>query len=192
MSNIRERERETYDNVWAVPAYSLHSPGEHYLPIFLDMAKTTMRISVLDAGCGSGKGALALKAAGFAHVHGCDLTAEGLIDEARGAFPFTEVCLWEDLRPAVGFYDFVYCCDVMEHIPTTFAMLVVSRLLEVAKRGVFFSISFQPDVMGAWVGKHLHQTLQSFVDWRDQLSTVGKLVEARDLINSGCFLVAPK
>lgn len=191
MSNIRERERETYDNVWSVPAYSLHSPGEHYLPVFLSMAGTIMRTTVLDAGCGSGKGAVALQDAGF-KVSCCDLIKVEDWPEELARTPFTEVCLWEDLRRQVGFHDWVYCCDVMEHIPITFAMLVVSRLLEVAKRGVFFSISFQPDVMGAWVGKHLHQTLQPFVDWRDQLNTVGTLVEARDLINSGCFLVKPR
>lgn len=191
MSNLVDRERETYDSMWSVPAYSLHSPGEKFLPIFLDMAGTLMRTTVLDAGCGSGKGAIALQDAGF-KVSCCDLIKVEDWPPELDRVPFTEVVLWEDLRRKVGFHDWVYCCDVMEHIPPTFVMLVVSRLLEVAKRGVFLSISFQPDVMGAWVGKTLHQTLQSFTDWRDQLDTVGALVEARDLIGSGCFLVKPR
>lgn len=192
MSDIVTTERQTYSDMWTVPAYSAHSPGEMMVPVFLSMLRrTTMSAeSVLDAGCGSGKGALALRDFGF-KVSLCDITDEGLDPEAR-LMPFERVVLWEDLRQGVGFHDYVYCCDVMEHIPPTFAMLVVSRLLEVARSGVFFSISFVPDTMGAWIGKPLHQTLQSFVDWRDQLSTVSRLVEARDMLNAGAFLVEPR
>jgi hypothetical protein len=183
--------RELYEEMWQVPAYCEHSPGEQYVKMFLDMTQTTMRTHVLDAGCGAGKGAIALKAAGFDRVEMCDITDAGLLPEAR-SLRFTSVCLWERLPPLVGFHDWVYCCDVMEHVPIALTMLVVSRLLEVAKRGAFFSISFQPDVMGYYVGKALHETVMPFVWWRDQLNLVGKVVEARDLLASGAFLVTPR
>lgn len=190
--SVLTAERELYQEVWAsLEAYGHHAPGEAYLPQFLDMSATTMRQSILDAGCGSGKGALALQAAGFARVHLVDLTDAGLVEAAR-ALPFTEAALWDDLKRQVGFFDWVYCCDVMEHIPTPFTMLVASRLLEVARRGVFFSISLVPDAFGAWVGKPLHQTVQSFTAWRDQLDTVGRVKECRDLLNAGLYLVVPR
>jgi len=68
-------------------------------------------------------------------------------------------------------------------------MLVVSRLLAVARRGVFLTISTQPDACGVWVGKPLHQTVESFVWWRDQLRTMGQLTDARDLLTAGAYLV---
>jgi SAM-dependent methyltransferase len=201
MPNIIATEREKYADMWSVDAYTKHSPGEKYAPVFWDMVAQSntprdvplRNYSVLDAGCGSGKGALALQKLGFNVRMTCDLTEEGLIDEAR-SIPFARACLWEPLAPQLGFipggkFDYVYCCDVMEHIPPTFAMLLVSRLLEVARRGVFLSISFQPDVMGAWIGQTLHQTVQPFVEWRDQLDAVGELIEARDMLGVGAFLV---
>jgi 2-polyprenyl-3-methyl-5-hydroxy-6-metoxy-1,4-benzoquinol methylase len=188
MSQVIRHERALYEHIWSsVAAYADHSPGERYVPLFLDMSRTTMRGSLLDAGCGSGKGALALEAAGFT-VSCCDYTDAGLIHAARH-LPFTPVCLWHDLKRVVGFRDWVYCCDVLEHVPPPFTMLVISRLLEVARRGVFLSISTQPDQFGAWVGESLHKTVRSFVEWRDDLAAIGTVVEARDLLNAGIYLV---
>jgi 2-polyprenyl-3-methyl-5-hydroxy-6-metoxy-1,4-benzoquinol methylase len=197
--SLRTKEAQLYTDVWALPSYGTFSPGEQYVPLFLDMAQitpdTTFRYTVLDAGCGSGKGALALKAAGFAEVHCCDYTDEGLVPEAR-ALPFHAVSLWDDLRVGVQYLpgrsvDYVYCCDVLEHIPTAFTMLVISRLLEVSRRGVFLSISTVPDQFGAWAGQPLHKTVQPFTWWRDQIHELGAVVEARDLLNAGVYLVQP-
>lgn len=191
---IRDAERQTYDAVWDVPAYADHSPGERHVALFMDMAGAR-RGTVLDAGCGSGKGGLALQAAGFA-VECCDLTAVGLVPEAR-ALPFTPVCLWDDLSTAFGYrfgrkFDWIYCCDVLEHVPPHFTMLVVRRLLDISRNGVFLSIALQPDNFGMWIGKPLHQTVQPFTWWRDALKELGTVIECRDLLVSGVYLVAPK
>jgi 2-polyprenyl-3-methyl-5-hydroxy-6-metoxy-1,4-benzoquinol methylase len=192
--NVVQAETQTYDEMWHVSSYAETSPGEHLAPLFEDMIRPLeggrlpwRAASVLDAGTGSGKGAVALMAKGF-RVTACDLTNAGLVDEAKG-IPFHRAALWDDLTRIVGFHDYAYCCDVMEHIPPPFTMLVVSRLLQVARRGVFLSISLVPDHYGAWVGKPLHQSVQSYTQWRDQLDTVGELVEARDMLTSGVYLV---
>ena len=184
-------ERNTYEEMWGVESYAAHSPGEMFVPVFLDMVPPTImtKSSILDAGCGSGKGAIALEKAGFA-VKCCDLTSAGLIPEASH-LPFVETNLWDNLTKKVGFTDWVYCCDVLEHIPTEFTMLTVSRLLDVARKGLFLSISLVPDQNGVWVGRPLHLTVQPFVWWRDNLSTLGTVVEGRDLITSAAFLVTP-
>lgn len=185
---IVEQERATYEAMWQLPQYHKESPGESLLPIFLDMATPQRGASVLDAGCGAGKGALALKAAGLS-VSMTDLTDAGLLPDAK-AIPFHQGVLWEPLGradPPVA-YDYVYCCDVLEHIPTPFTMLVVSRLLEVAPL-VFLSISLRADNFGVLIGKTLHHTVQSFTQWRDQLHTIGCIVECRDLLHTGVFLV---
>lgn len=187
---IQAQERTTYNAMWEVQAYQERSPGEIYLPLFLDMAQPTMRGSILDAGCGAGKGAIALKAAGF-EVSMCDLTPVGLTEFAK-QLPFVETSLWSNLRRQVGFKDYVYCCDVLEHIPPTFTMLVISRLLEVSRKATFLSISLMPDMFGAWVGKPLHQSIQSFTQWRDQLNEIGHVKECRDLLGCGVYLVEPR
>lgn len=175
-----------------MPQYSEYAPGEGYVPAFTEMSGAKLKARVLDAGCGTGKGAAALWAAGY-RVEMVDLTDAGLVAEARG-LPFTQACLWRPLVPQIGYrfggkVDYVYCCDVLEHVPTPFTMLVVARLLEVASRGVFLSISLSQDQFGAWIGRPLHQTVQSFTAWRDQLREIAEVVEARDLLHSGLYFV---
>lgn len=181
-NTVIARERAKYETAWALPKYGDNSPGAQFLPIFQDMSGASGG-TVLDAGCGSGKGALALQAAGF-NVTLCDLVPDGLVTEAMG-LAFVPACLWHQLPVAP--HDYVYCCDVLEHIPTPFTMLVISRLLAVARRGVFLSISTVPDQYGAWVGESLHQTVQPFVAWRDQLVALGHQVQGRDLLTVACF-----
>lgn len=197
---IREQERELYANVWgSVDQYGLYSPGERSADLFTAMvAEEAFAMDrkpvVLDAGCGKGDGARALIARGF-HVIGCDLTDEALPLQVPLGFPFVQACLWEDLRVPLGLnvgrmsVDYVYCCDVLEHIPTALTMLVIERLQAIAERGVFLTICFQSDNFGVWVGQPLHKTVESFVWWRDLLSTVGDLVEARDLCAYGVFFL---
>lgn len=192
MSSLVTHEREKYQTAWAIEAYAKNSPGAQLVGMFRDMAGADGG-TVLDAGCGSGKGALALHAAGF-DVTMCDLTPDGVVPEAQ-ELPFVATALWDALTPVAymahgrNVFDYVYCCDVLEHVPTPFTMLVVARLLDVAHCGVFLSISTVPDQFGSFVGEQLHRTVQPFVAWRDQLGTIGRVVEARDLLASACFYV---
>ena len=182
---IATKERELYSSVWAsIDCYGDRSPGEAYVPMFLQMIGPD-RGKVLDAGCGCGKGALALKAAGF-DVTMCDLTNEGLVPEAR-SIPFHEAVLWR--RPLfTAWFDYAYCCDVLEHVPTQFTMLTVEQLLWTAHR-VFIAVSNVQDLNGAWVGQPLHQTVQPFTWWRDSFREIAKVVDARDLHETSAFLL---
>jgi SAM-dependent methyltransferase len=184
---ILETERALYADLWAsLPAYAEHAPGTRYLPVLLDAAGDR-RGTVLDAGTGSGKGALAVAAAGF-DVTLCDVTDAGLVDEAQG-FPFVNACLW---HPLPGRYDWVYCTDVLEHVPPQFTMLAISQMLAVAREALVLSVSCVPDGFGVWAGRALHQTVQPFVWWRDSLREIGTITEARDLLSDACFVVRPR
>jgi SAM-dependent methyltransferase len=190
MVSLLSAQRDLYQGIWSLPSYGINSPGEKHVEMFCEMTGTQMRGSVLDAGCGSGKAAVALAAKGF-DVTLCDLTPDGLIEAARD-LPFYEACLWHNLKRAIGFKDWVFCCDVLEHVPQEFTMLTIARLLEVARRGVFLSIDFQPDDFGVWMGQPLHQTVQPFLWWKARLAEMGHLRECRDLIACGVFLVEPR
>jgi len=199
--SIIEHEKDVYENAWALEAYGTYSPGELFLPMFLELTKPesltyvslgcpVRKPTVLDAGTGSGKGALALEAANF-DVTCCDLTPSGLIPEAE-KFTFHEVSLWSDLRAKLGTYDYVYCCDVMEHIPPEFTMLVAQRVIDCCKHGTFFTIALTPDSFGVWVGRQLHQTLRDYQWWREALSELGRVEDARDLQQAGVYYVRPR
>lgn len=186
--SLLENERETYAELWSsVGAYAEHSPGEQYLPVFLQVVGD-WRGTVLDAGTGSGKGALALKRAGF-DVRLCDVTDAGLVAEAS-ALPFYEACLWREV-PNV-WCDWIYCTDVLEHVPKQFTMLAIANMLRVAHSGLFLTVSLVPDSFGVWAGKSLHQTVQPFTWWLESLREVGAVVEARDLISNAVFVVEPR
>lgn len=199
MSRIVNQERDTYAAIWqGVPGYRVHSPGLSNVDRFLEMSGATHG-TVLDAGCGAGVAGLELSRRGF-QVTLCDMTSLGLEPEAA-ALPFVETCLWHDLAPvaylgrvAAGLdrgetLDYSYCCDVMEHIPTEYTMLVLTRLMAVTRVGLFLSISLVPDAFGVWVGQRLHQTVKPFTWWRDRLADVGRVVEARDCLNTGVYWV---
>lgn len=189
--SITSKERQTYDDLWgAVPSYASHSPGEMELPVFLQIVGDR-RGHVLDAGAGSGKGALALKAAGF-RVTMCDLTNAGLVEEAK-EIPFREASLWRSLKglTPTGSVEWVYCTDVLEHVPTQFTMLAVEQMLRVSRLGVFIGVSCVPDSFGVWAGKSLHQTVQSYLWWKESLSELGRVSDARDLLHAATFYVEP-
>jgi SAM-dependent methyltransferase len=201
MPDLLAHETDLYTGIWAgVPSYGDHAPGEHYLPIFLDCVGdrrgrlTSSKGSVLDAGTGSGKGALALHRLGF-RVTACDLTDAGLTDEARETLRFRSACLWHDLRPLAPLwqsFDWVYCTDVLEHLPPQFTMLAVSRLLEVTSLGLFLAVYLEQDSNGAWVGQPLHLTVQPFTWWRDNLKELAEVVDARDLHQAATFFLKPR
>lgn len=184
-------ERTRYEEVWgSLPQYATYSPGEQWHEAFMAMTGTTMAGSLLDAGCGTGRAGVIFRDRGF-RVSLCDITDVGLDETARD-LPFYPICLWDHLRRTVGFYDWVYCTDVMEHLPTEWTMLTLVRLLECCRRGAFFSIALLPDQFGGVLGYPLHQTVQPFTWWRDRLNEVGQVVEARDLLNTGLYLVKPR
>jgi len=216
--SLLAKEKETYESIWGIPLYEEEGikPGLMFIDVFTEYASEPG--TVLDAGCGAGHVGVILKDKGY-DVTLVDITPAGLTDEAK-ELPFIEASIWSDLYPVAYMaylrtknepetfmdakdkewkgtikdirFDWVYCCDVMEHLPEALTMLAVHQLLSVARKGVFLSINFQPDVFGAWVGHALHQTVKPFTWWRDMLSEVGEVVEARDLLRTGLFMVRPR
>jgi SAM-dependent methyltransferase len=195
---IQEREAEVYADLWSsVALYKSNSPGERYAEVFHSIVQDP-GATVLDAGCGEGRGMVELAKLGY-QVAGIDITDAGLSAEAK-QYPCVIETIWADLRPALlvlrltvptvftsDTVDYVYCCDVLEHLEPQFTMLAVDQLLRVAKKGVFLSIYFDQDRFGHWVGRPLHLTVQPFVWWRDALREIADVVEARDCHNFGIF-----
>jgi SAM-dependent methyltransferase len=201
MSRILQEEAALYSTAWAMGGYGDFSPGERHAEIFSELVPRPA--TVLDAGCGSGKGAAALLARGY-HVAACDLTLDGVEDllDLAQRIPITTACLWHDLSQVAYMakaynptlfsgrgFDWAFCCDVMEHIEPQFTMLVVQQLLNIVQRGVFFSIALVPDQFGFFAGEPLHKTVQSFDWWKQSLGELGQVVDARDLGNTGTYLV---
>lgn len=184
MKTIAENEKEKYSDIWSLEEYSNDSPGQQMVDMFCSIVRPKPGSFIVDVGAGSGAGSRALVKKGM-RVAAFDLT-----DKAWKADPnitFRTGTIWNGI-PMSNLFDYAYCCDMMEHLPTQFVALSVEQILRVAG-GAFFSISFSPDNFGHYIQKDLHLTVQPFTWWRDTLRELGDLEEARDLIGEGVFYV---
>lgn len=181
---IREAERRKYAAAWEISDYHDNSPGARHVDMMLAMVQPRPDWSIIDIGAGDGAASRGLLAKGFSNLTAFDLTDSGW--DRDSGIPLHTGPLWTSIP---GRYALGYCCDVMEHIPTSLVGLALSRILESCDR-VFFSICFIPDHFGAYVGEPLHLTVQPFLWWRDLLRELGTLREARDLIDEGVFYLA--
>jgi 2-polyprenyl-3-methyl-5-hydroxy-6-metoxy-1,4-benzoquinol methylase len=191
-----DREQSKYDEMWTLNAYHQHSPGEKLVDLFCELAQPGEQATILDAGCGAGKGAFALAKHGLLPCM-VDISSAGL-ENTEGLvtdIPFVQAPLWSDLRQVAYAYhgkdhfDYVYCCDVLEHVDPTFTMLVIHRLLEVAQKSVFLSISTVPDQFGVWIGQALHLTVLPHRTWRQNIGAIASIIECRDMLTSSVFLI---
>src|SRR5262245_53544690 len=182
MMNIAEIERTKYEKIWKdIPAYREFSPGLENVQRFYDVLHPRRDSSLIDIGCGTGVAGLEFEKRGL-EVTFLDITSAGLGKDFVGNFLLAS--LW-DRWPSQfkhGF-DYGFCCDVMEHIPPEYTMLVIDRILSVC-RTAWFQIALHPDQFGKEIGQTLHLTVRPFTWWRDNFKTLGNLIDARDLC--GC------
>lgn len=182
---IQAKEAAKYSDVWQIPGYLKNSPGEIHSDMFGDVTGCKAGDMVIDFGCGAGQGGQAI-----AEKFGCRVTYFDLERYAGCPDPFVQGSLWDPIPVEhEKVWDFGYCCDVMEHLPEQFTMLAVHNMMNACRVGVFFSISFLPDNFGKFVGEPLHLTVKPFIWWRDSLSEMGNLVDARDFQGEGVFYV---
>ncbi len=186
--NVSETEREKYTRIWRdIPEYRAHSPGLENVERFYSVLHPRRGSSLIDIGCGAGVAGLEFAKRGL-EVSYVDITDAGL-DASVDRIHFVEQSLWShwDRRFKHG-ADYGFCCDVMEHIPPEFTMLVIDRIVSCCRTS-WFQIALQPDEFGKAIGQPLHLTVMPFIWWRDRLKQFGNLVEARDLCGVAMYVV---
>jgi len=168
VTNVRPQEKDLYKMMWEHPEYRKVAPGEYVVQDFFAQAQPKKGSSVIDFGCGTGRGALSLAILG-----GLDVTMVDFADNCLDAdivpilkaqkhmFRFVEADLSEPL-PVTAAYG--YCTDVMEHIRPELVDKVIDNCLKAAQH-VFFQISTVDDSMGVLVGHKLHLSVHPFSWW---------------------------
>lgn len=160
-------ERDKYTQIWKLEAYRACSPGELSASIFLAAMQVEGKGPVIDFGCGTGRGGLALAKAGL------DVTLTDFVSNCRDHealwLPFLEFDLSKrcPLRAPYG-----YCCDVMEHLPPDQVDAVIANIMKSAAK-VFFQIAIVPDTFGAVIGHELHLTVKPHDWWRATFERLG-------------------
>lgn len=174
-------ERVKYDDIWSVPDYQrASSPGVANVERFLAIFRAASG-SLIDIGCGQGRAGLML-AEHSLEVTWFDITGSALLPAVpRERFICAPV--WK----LSGFWDFAFCVDMMEHVPTEYVMLAIDRIVR-SCRMAFLSIALRPDVFGQSIGQPLHLTVREFTWWRDRIGSIARLHDARDLCGDGLYI----
>jgi SAM-dependent methyltransferase len=187
----RMSEREKYEKLWTNKDYRAVSPGECLAVTFLEQARPEKDAEVIDFGCGTGRGALALAAFGALRVKMVDFTANCLDEDVAAAcvsqptrISFKQHDLSKPLDDAAAYG---YCCDVMEHIPTADVPKVLANILGAAHH-VFFGISTVPDLMGKTIGEDLHLTVKPIAWWLEQITAAGAAVHWSKELEDSCLI----
>jgi SAM-dependent methyltransferase len=172
-------EQKKYEKVWREAKYREVSPGEHMASVFLEQVKPAADSSVIDFGCGTGRGALMLALMGRLKVQMLDFASNCLDSEVaqacitqptRISFQQFDLTRMPDVSAAYGF-----CCDVMEHIPPQDVKTVLRNILASAN-SVFFGISTVPDQLGSLIGETLHLSVHPLSWWIEAVQEIGAVV----------------
>ena len=168
VTNVRPLEKDLYKMMWERPEYRVVAPGENIAHEFLKQAKPKPGATVLDLGCGTGRGGLNLAFFGGMDVTMVDFADNCLdadivhmLETQKHAIRFVEADLSEPL-PVKAAYG--YCTDVMEHIRPHHVDRVIDICLAACQH-VFFQISTVDDICGVLIGHKLHLSVHPYKWW---------------------------
>ena len=180
MDPLTLKEKRKYELLFErLPEYRRDSPGEMFVDHFLECFKDDLKAGdrLIDFGCGSGKVAkiFLMKNLDVTLVDFCsncldeDVSALTMLlsDQLR----FVEACLW-DLPKELTNVDWIYCCDVLEHIPESQIDAVLKGMAERTEKGGYLSICLKEELNGnQLVGEPLHLTVRDKAWWKEKVST---------------------
>jgi hypothetical protein len=181
-------ERDKYSKMWQIDAYRAYSPGEVCANRFLAEMRIDDTGPVIDFGCGTGRGGLALTRAGL------DVTLTDFVsncrDEEALELPFLE---WDLTLPCALRAPYGYCTDVMEHIPSEDVEAVLTNIMASAET-VFFQISTVDDDFGRlFLNQPLHLSVHPHDWWLGLFGSLGfEVRNAIDNENASIFIVTRK
>lgn len=181
-------ERDKYAKMWQIDAYRRMSPGELIAGKFLAEMTIDGIGPVIDFGCGTGRGGLALAKSGL-EVILTDFVSNCRDQEALD-LPFLE---WDLTLPCPLRAPYGYCTDVLEHIPPDDVEKVISNIMSSAET-VFFQISTVDDDFGKlFLNQPLHLSVHPHDWWLGLFDTLGHEVSnSINNENASIFIVSRK
>ena len=187
-------EQEKYDLIWKeVPSYRECSPGEGFAPLFFKAFEGQLRAgqSLIDFGCGTGRVARDFLSIGL-HLTLIDISpyclddeVRAIVDLLRGQVEFLPACLWnlpKEVKPA----HWIFCCDVLEHIPEDCVEKTLSGMAKRMRHGGFMAICLKEDLSGKKIGKPLHLTVKESGWWKERLQSHFSIKE-ETLLGEGLY-----
>jgi len=169
---VTNPEQSKYERLWKLDAYRQYSPGENLAMTFLSWVKPKAGSTVIDYGCGTGRGGLMLAALGNLKVTMLDFV-EGCLDEdiknaTQNQGEYLQFFVHDLTNIPTHRAKYGYCTDVMEHIPEGQVETVLRNIVKSAEN-VFFNISLQEDSCGSLINENLHVTVKPAGWWIQKL-----------------------
>ena len=161
-----ESERQKYKAMWAQSLYRYTAPGVHGAVVFLARCPWKVGDNVVDLGCGTGRGGVILAAAGL-KVTLIDFCPEAVEAEADDLI-FVDANLWA--LPTLIPFDWIFCVDVLEHIPPEHVDATLDNFQALTVRGGYLQIATQPDGCGSLIGEKLHLTVENLGWWKQKIA----------------------
>lgn len=160
---VAVKEKNKYERMWGLEKYHQRSPGMRHLEDALLKLSPKPGATIVDLGCGTGRVSAELKKRGF-RVVAVDI-AENAATEFDGHFVASP--LW-DLPAELGKFDYGFCADVMEHIPTDHVAKTL-ECISLHASVVYFQIANFVCHEGDEIGEHLHLTVKPIEWWKKEL-----------------------
>lgn len=180
-------EQIKYLKAWDHPEYRNWSPGEQCASLFMETAKPTKGETLVDWGCGTGRGGHALWKEGL-DVTLVDFAINCLDEQVRE--DLGDKFIEHDLTKGIDLRsDYGYCCDVMEHIPEEDVDKVLTTILENSLH-CMFQISTVEDHFGKAfddIDDHLHLTVKPYSWWLQKFADFGCIVHFSNEFPSHCI-----
>lgn len=159
-------ELDKYERMWMYQEYRHVAPGEILAGEFIKALPT--RGTVIDFGCGTGRGAKRLQDAGY-QVTALDFAGNCLDKDVNGTIRFIKHDL---VTPFAEKADYAYCTDVLEHIPPGQVDDVLRNIFTCC-RTAFLHIALTDDSCGVYIGKALHLSVHDAEWWIAILGSYG-------------------
>ncbi len=168
--------------MWCRPEYRHNSPGFNAVGEFFRHFKGQIveGESIIDFGCGTGMASSAFFFEGLS-VRMVDIAANCLDEKVvhlltlcPEKIAFIEACLWK-LPKFLDQADWIYCCDVLEHLPTKYIDIALFQMASRTKKGGFLQIFLKEEPYGDLIEKKLHLTVQSKEWWLDKIKKYWKI-----------------
>jgi len=178
-------ERAKHTDIWTkVEGYGDTSVGLEDVPRFMEIVQPRQGASIIDVGAGNCLATRALIEQGL-DTWAMDITSVALPPDIT---KFYEMPIWGEWR---GAFTYGYCCDVLQYVPPEYVMLCIDRMIMQCRK-VWLHVSFVVDKYADKVGEPLHKTIMPYEWWLLRIATLARIDEARDLCESGIFVVRHK
>lgn len=190
-------EKEKYEKLWALAPYRDLSPGLLALPDFLSYFDPKPEESLIDFGCGAGLTALPLLERGL-RVSLVDIAENSLAETIRTllllrpeALTFHVAPFWE-LSDTLESADWIYCVDVLEHLPESYVDESLQAMASRMKKGGLLQMTLKSDEMGKMIGETLHLTVKPLSWWEEKISKfwkISKIVPVIEDVQYGLLVI---